>query len=146
VREPNEKEVDAVANPLSALPPVMVDGCDADTRGLVREMIVRMADKWSLLLIEHLSHGPERFTGLMAAVPGISHRMLTHTLRTLERDGMVTRTVHAEVPPRVDYALTDLGMSLSAPVAAFVVWAHEHHSEVAVHRATFDARGGRSER
>jgi DNA-binding HxlR family transcriptional regulator len=134
-----------MANSVQALPDVMVDGCDADTRDLVREMIVRMADKWSLLLIEQLSHGPERFTGLMAAVPGISHRMLTHTLRTLERDGMVTRTAHAEVPPRVEYALTDLGMSLSAPVAAFVVWAHEHHSEVAAHRATFDQRGGRSE-
>lgn len=113
--------------------------CEDARRGLVRDMIVRVADKWTMLIIEQLSSGPMRFTALMASVPGISHRMLTQTLRALQRDGMVSRTAYAEVPPRVEYELTPLGRTLIGPVAAFVAWAQDHHAEVMANRDAYDA-------
>lgn len=113
--------------------------CEQGRRGLVRDMITRVADKWTMLIIEQLSAGPMRFTALMSSVPGISHRMLTQTLRALQRDGMVTRTAYAEVPPRVEYELTELGRTLIGPVAAFVRWAQDHHAEVTANRDAYDA-------
>ncbi len=113
--------------------------CEDTRNGLVRDMIVRLADKWTMLVIQQLAAGPMRFTALMTGVPGISHRMLTQTLRALQRDGTVSRTAYAEVPPRVEYELTPLGRTLIGPVTAFVQWARDHQAEVMRNRAAYDA-------
>ncbi|WP_363355794.1 winged helix-turn-helix transcriptional regulator [Microbacterium sp. LMI12-1-1.1] len=103
-------------------------------------MLESVADKWTILVIEALAEDTKRFTAIETAVPGISHRMLTRTLRNLERDGMLTRTVYAEVPPRVDYALTSLGRTLIEPVDAFIRWAEQHRHIIDENRGAFDAR------
>lgn len=109
-----------------------------DTRTLVRDVFAMTGDKWSMAVIRALGEGPVRFTGLMTAVDGISHRMLTRTLRSLERAGLVSRTAYAESPPRVEYALTPLGETLSEPVRAFVQWTVDHRDEIEASRARFD--------
>ena len=110
------------------------EGCE------VRQILDRIADKWSLLAIALLEGRTLRFTELQRAIDGISHRMLTVTLRQLERDGLVRRTVHPVVPPRVDYELTPLGSTLHATVQALVVWTEQHQDEVAAARSAYDAR------
>jgi DNA-binding HxlR family transcriptional regulator len=107
---------------------------------VIRETFDRLGDKWSLLLVSILSNGPLRFTTLMHAAEGISQRMLTHTLRKLERDGLVQRTVYAEVPPRVEYALTDLGLTLVGPITALADWAVTHETTLQSSQTRFDAR------
>ena len=124
---------------------VTEDGWDArqwDTREdcEVRHILDRIADKWSLLAVALLEGRSMRFTELSRAIDGISQRMLTHTLRQLERDGLVHRTVHATVPPRVDYELTPLGTSLHETIRALVVWTEEHQREIAGARAAYDVR------
>jgi DNA-binding HxlR family transcriptional regulator len=104
-----------------------------------RSVLDRIGDKWSLLLIGILEEGPRRFTELLRAIPGISRRMLTLTLRALERDGLVTRTIYAEVPPRVEYAVTDLGRTLGQPVLALATWAANNQDTILDHRSAFDA-------
>src|SRR5262245_36434165 len=89
----------------------------------VAEILARVGDKWSVLIVKLLGGGPRRFNELRRLVGGISQRMLTLTLRSLERDGLVTRTAFATIPPRVDYALTPLGRSLLVPVRALAHWA-----------------------
>lgn len=96
------------------------------------------SDRWSMPVIRALADGPIRFTRLMAAVPGISHRMLTRTLRNLQRSGLIDRTSYPESPPRVEYELTGLGRSFSAPIEAFVTWTLEHQSEIERNRSRFD--------
>jgi DNA-binding HxlR family transcriptional regulator len=106
---------------------------------LVTELIGRVADKWTMMVIEVLTeHGELRFTRLSEMVPGISYKMLTQTLRQLEREGLVCRTVHPVVPPRVEYRLTTLGFSLSAAFCGVWMWAEEHLTEVESARAAFD--------
>ena len=105
---------------------------------VVRETFDRLGDKWSLLVIRMLSGGPLRFTELKTATEGISQRMLTLTLRSLERDGLVLRTVYAEVPPRVVYELTDLGTTLIAPVSALAEWAITHEEQIRDRQRTYD--------
>ena len=105
---------------------------------IVRETFDRLGDKWSLLVIAILAQGPQRFTALRIGVVGISQRMLTLTLRTLERDGIVTRTVFPEVPPRVEYALSPLGESLVGPVTALADWAVARHEEIRGNQAYYD--------
>jgi DNA-binding HxlR family transcriptional regulator len=109
------------------------------TRAIVRDVFTMISDKWSMPVIEALNVGPVRFTDLMKAVEGISHRMLTRTLRSLERDGLVSRTSYAESPPRVEYELTSLGITLLGPVRAFIEWTHEHQREIERSRTAFDA-------
>ena len=104
----------------------------------IRELLDRLADKWSLLVVELLGDGTHRFTELKRRIDGISQRMLTLTLRQLERDGLVTRTVHATVPPRVDYELTSLGSTLLDAVAPLVTWARGHRTEIAAARRRYD--------
>ncbi|MFJ3403824.1 winged helix-turn-helix transcriptional regulator [Promicromonospora sp. NPDC090134] len=104
-----------------------------------RSVLERIGDKWSLLLIGILEEGPRRFTELLRTVPGISRRMLTITLRALERDGLVTRTIYAEVPPRVEYAVTDLGRTLGQPVLALATWAADNQDAILANRGAFDA-------
>ncbi len=107
----------------------------------VSEVLQRVGDKWSVLVVMMLRDGTQRFSELRRALPGISQRMLTLTLRGLERDGLVTRTVTATViPPRVDYELTPLGNSLAEPVMALGKWAKEHMVDIATARVAFDAR------
>jgi len=100
----------------------------------IREVLDRIGDKWTVLVISTLGSGPLRYSDLHASVPGISQRMLTVTVKELERDGLVTRTAYPEVPPRVVYELTDLGRSLLDAVLALAGWAVAHHDAVAAHR------------
>ncbi|WP_405986558.1 winged helix-turn-helix transcriptional regulator [Streptomyces sp. NBC_00872] len=110
------------------------EGCE------VRQILDRVADKWSLLVIALLERRTLRFTELRNRIEGISQRMLTVTLRQLERDGLVRRTVHPVVPPRVDYELTPLGATLHATIQALVTWTEEHQHEIAVARTEYDHR------
>jgi DNA-binding HxlR family transcriptional regulator len=110
----------------------------------VASVLARVGDKWSVLVIMLLIEGPRRFNELKRMIDGISQRMLTLTLRGLERDGLVTRTVFPTIPPRVDYELTDLGRGLAKPVGALGQWAFEHIPEIERARSKFDARNGRT--
>jgi len=110
------------------------------TRCRVREILERVGDKWSLFVISCLGDGPKRFTALKRSVDGISQRMLTVTLRGLERDGIVSRTMYPVMPPRVDYELTPLGQTLLDAVGALMTWADAHLDEVDAARAAYDAR------
>jgi DNA-binding HxlR family transcriptional regulator len=112
---------------------------DHDCRG-VASVLARVGDKWSVFVIMLLGDGPRRFNELKRMVGGISQRMLTLTLRGLERDGLVTRTVFPTIPPRVDYELTDLGRGLQKPVVALGEWAMEHQAEIEAARTKFDQR------
>jgi DNA-binding HxlR family transcriptional regulator len=112
---------------------------DHSTCIVVREILDRVGDKWSVLVISLLGDRGHRFTELRKAIDGISQRMLTLTLRQLERDGLVSRTVHATVPPRVDYALTPLGQSVLEPIMALTRWAAEHGTDIGQARAQYDA-------
>ncbi|MEO3928366.1 helix-turn-helix domain-containing protein [Micromonosporaceae bacterium B7E4] len=103
-------------------------------------MLDRIADKWSLLVIALLDRQSLRFTELRREVDGISQRMLTVTLRQLERDGLVHRTVHPVVPPRVDYALTPLGVTLHHTIQSLVHWTESHLDEIAAARTSYDER------
>jgi DNA-binding HxlR family transcriptional regulator len=105
----------------------------------VRQILDRIADKWSLLTIALLEDRTLRFTELQRAIDGISQRMLTVTLRQLERDGMVTRVVHPVVPPRVDYTLTPMGASLHETAKGIVSWTERHQADIARARDEYDA-------
>ena len=110
---------------------------------LVNDMIGRVADKWTLLILEVLEeHGVQRFTEIGRKVDGISQKMLTQTLRLMERDGLVIRTVHPVVPPKVEYRLTELGHSLSYAFCGVWTWAEKNIDRVARARAEFDDRKG----
>jgi DNA-binding HxlR family transcriptional regulator len=112
---------------------------ESDCRGAA-SVLARVGDKWSVFVIMLLGGGPRRFNEIKRMVGGISQRMLTLTLRGLERDGLVTRTVFPTSPPRVDYELTDLGRGLWTPVEALGKWAQEHRVEIEDARARFDRR------
>jgi DNA-binding HxlR family transcriptional regulator len=106
----------------------------------VSDVLDRIGDKWSVLVVVMLGDGPKRFNELRRSIASISQRMLTLTLRGLERDGLVTRTVFPTIPPRVDYELTELGRSLLQPVGALGAWARENHAKIVGARREFDAR------
>src|SRR5580704_14101077 len=101
-------------------PQLVIEDCPA------REILDRVGDKWSVMVIVLLGQRIHRFNELHRAIEGISQRMLTLTVRALERDGLVSRTVHASVPPRVDYELTELGRTLLIPLGALAGWAETH--------------------
>jgi DNA-binding HxlR family transcriptional regulator len=104
-----------------------------------RQVVTRVGDRWSLLVISALEAGTLRFQQLRRVVDGISQKMLTQTLRTLERDGLVDRVVHPSVPPRVEYSLTPLGQSLCGPIAEIRRWAYAHMDDIEEARGRFDA-------
>ena len=105
----------------------------------IRTVLAQIGDKWSLLVILMLRDGEHRFSAIQRAIPDISQRMLTQTLRKLERDGLVRRTVTPSIPPRVDYAITELGQSLFAPIGAMAQWAIEKQPKIVKARSVYDA-------
>lgn len=106
----------------------------------VSDVLARVGDKWSVLVIAALGQRPHRFNELKRAIDGVSQRMLTLTVRGLERDGFITRTVTPSIPPRVDYALTDLGRSVLEPTRAMGEWALANREAVEAARRAYDAR------
>jgi DNA-binding HxlR family transcriptional regulator len=107
----------------------------------VRSILDRVGDKWTTLVISNLAVGsPLRFSELKRQVGGISQRMLTETLRGLERNGVLFRTVYPTIPPKVEYTLTELGLSLVGPIQALVGWALDHRSEIVTARSRFDEK------
>lgn len=114
---------------------------DPRVERLVNDLIGRIADKWTMLILELLAQqGEMRFTQIGRAVDGISQKMLTQTLRQMERDGLVHRTVHPVVPPKVEYRLTDLGLTLGEAFCGVWLWAETHLDRIEAARAAFDAR------
>ena len=115
-----EPEMAAAAGPCASIP--------ADDMAFIRQILDRVGDKWSTLVVAVLDDGPLRYTDLQRQIPGISQRMLTHTLHQLREDGLITRTAYAEVPPRVEYALAPLGHGRHTIVRQLIDWAADHPS------------------
>jgi DNA-binding HxlR family transcriptional regulator len=135
-----KKKVQKVgAKAASSAPPPQTD---PKLDALVREIIERVADKWTMLVLEVLEeHGVVRFTRLGELVGGVSQKMLTKTVRQMERDGLVTRTVYPVIPPRVEYRLTELGRSLGAAFCGVWIWAEKHGDEIERARKAFGEEG-----
>jgi DNA-binding HxlR family transcriptional regulator len=112
--------------------------CDESNCAPIREILDRVGDKWSLYIIASLHGGPLRFNEIKREVDGISQRMLTLTLRSLERDGLLTRLVHATRPLRVDYELTTMGHSLRAPIVGLITWAIDNRGRMEKARTSYD--------
>jgi DNA-binding HxlR family transcriptional regulator len=115
------------------LAPAYTEGCPT------RKVLDRIGDKWTTLIVMLLSEGPKRFSELQHTIGGISQKMLTQTLRSLERDGLVHRTVYPETPIRVEYSLTALGKTLCDPIGAILRWSAEHIGEVSAAQSEYDA-------
>jgi DNA-binding HxlR family transcriptional regulator len=128
LKSPGHKAVPAARSPHHP------EGCEA------REILDRIGDKWSVYVVAMLKDGPLRFSALKRTIAAISQRMLTLTLRGLERDGLVTRTVYPTVPPSVEYALTPLGRTLLEPVMALAAWSERNKGRIAAARERFDRR------
>ena len=111
----------------------------------ISTLLSRIGDKWSVLIVATLAEGPRRFNELRREIPSVSQRMLTLTLRNLERDGLVSRAVTPTIPPRVDYALTDLGHSLQKPITALTQWAIDNVASIHSAQAQFDAEHDKAE-
>ncbi|MCP2247368.1 winged helix-turn-helix transcriptional regulator [Lentzea aerocolonigenes] len=124
-------EMAAATGPCASIP--------ADHMAFIRQVLDRVGDKWSMLIVAVLQDGPLRYTDLQRQIPGISQRMLTHTLHQLQGDGLVTRTAYAEVPPRVEYALTPLGRGLHEIVLQLIGWVADHHDEIRANRSGTNA-------
>lgn len=135
-----EEQIAAAKAYAAATPP---DDLDPKIEVLVNELIGRVADKWTMLILELLAeHGELRFTRLSKLLKGVSQKMLTQTLRHMERDGLVTRTVHPVVPPKVEYKLTAIGLSLGAAFCGVWVWAAENLEQVERARLAFSRKDG----
>ena len=132
---------------MTAVPPARIthpetgEVADPRVEALVNEVIGRVADKWTMLILEVLAeHGETRFTRVGELVGGISQKMLTQTLRQMERDGLVVRTVHPVIPPKVEYRLTDLGFTLAEAFCGVWTWAETNINRIEAARAAFDGR------
>jgi len=132
---------------MTELPPARIahpetgEVADPRVEALVNDVIGRVADKWTMLILEVLAeHGETRFTRVGELVGGISQKMLTQTLRQMERDGLVTRTVHPVIPPKVEYRLTDLGFTLAEAFCGVWMWAEKNIDRIEAARAAFDGR------
>jgi DNA-binding HxlR family transcriptional regulator len=126
-----------------AAPTLKPSGVQEGNQALVRETLARIADKWTLVVIDALADGELRFSRLRERVGGVSQKMLTKTLRQLERDGLLTRRVHAVVPPRVDYKLTARGESLGEAVCAVWLWVEANAAHVQRARRSYDGKAER---
>ena len=125
---------------MTGRPPKPWPASDPRVDALVTEVIGRVADKWTMLILEALAdHGELRFTQVGRELPGISQKMLTQTLRQMERDGLVERTVHPVIPPRVDYKLTDLGYTLGEAFCGVWTWAEDNLARIEAARARFNS-------
>jgi DNA-binding HxlR family transcriptional regulator len=125
---------------MAGVPPKPWPDSDPRVDALVDDVIGQVADKWTMLILEVLAdHGELRFTQVGRHVPGISQKMLTQTLRQMERDGLVRRTVHPVIPPRVEYKLTDLGYGLGQAFCGVWTWAEENIARIEAARIRFDA-------
>jgi DNA-binding HxlR family transcriptional regulator len=113
---------------------------DPEVCGAISDMLARIGDKWSLLIVSTLGDGPLRFNELRRQIADISQKMLSSTLKVLERDGLVERTVLPSVPPQVEYALTDLGRELQQPVSALAQWTAANTPRIMAARAQYDSR------
>ena len=111
----------------------------------ISTLLSRIGDKWTVLVVQTLGAGPKRFNELRREIPSVSQRMLTLTLRNLERDGLVNRTVTPSIPPRVDYELTELGQSLQKPICGLATWATDNVEAIHEAQARFDAERDESE-
>ena len=111
----------------------------------ISTLLSRIGDKWTVLVVQTLGEGPKRFNQLRREIPSVSQRMLTLTLRNLERDGLVSRTVTPSIPPRVDYELTELGQSLQKPICGLATWALENVEAIHESQARFDAQQDKAE-
>lgn len=134
---------------MTALPPARIahpetgEYAEPRVEALVNDVIGRVADKWTMLILEVLAeHGEQRFTRVGELVGGISQKMLTQTLRQMERDGLVIRTVHPVIPPKVEYRLTDLGVTLAEAFCGVWMWAEKNIDRIEAARAEFDGRKG----
>ncbi len=125
---------------IDAAVPIDAGARSEPTTCRAREVLQRVGDKWSVLAIDLLGPGTMRFSELHRAIDGITARMLTVTLRGLERDGIVTRTIHPVIPPRVEYALTPMGRTLLDTIGQLVTWADSHLPEIEAARAAYDVR------
>lgn len=125
-------EMAAAFGPCASIP--------AERMPFIRQALDRVGDKWSMLIVAILEDGPLRYTDLQRRIPGISQRMLTHTLQQLQQDGLVTRTAYAEVPPRVEYALSPLGRGLHGIVMQLIGWAADHYDELRANRERVSSR------
>lgn len=133
----------AVATAVTQRIPPPPEVIDPRVEGLVTELIGRVADKWTMLVLEALTeHGTVRFTRLGKLVEGISQKMLTQTLRQMEREGLISRTVYPVIPPKVEYDLTELGSTLSAAFCGVWIWADQNLEKVEAARRAFDERTG----
>ncbi|MEW1860622.1 helix-turn-helix domain-containing protein [Streptomyces sp. NPDC088194] len=130
MQDSTDGEMAAAIGPCASIP--------ADHMPFIRQVLDRVGDKWSMLITAALEDGPLRYTDLQRQIPGISQRMLTHTLRQLRDDGLITRTAYAEVPPRVEYALAPLGRGLHEIVMRLIGWVADHHDEIRANRAQSD--------
>jgi len=128
--------VDPVIGPVVLDPDPFASACPS------RQVLDRIGDRWTVLVVVSLADGPKRFSELDRRIDGVSQKMLTQTLRGLERDGLVTRTVHAQVPPRVEYELTDVGRTLIGPLNALTDWARSHMPGIEEARRRYDDRSG----
>lgn len=127
--------MDTITRPLPEYPP------DAFAKACASRVVLdRIGDRWTVLVVVALADGRLRFSELRARIEGVTPKVLTQTLRALERDGILTRTVFAEVPPRVEYELTGLGRDLLAPIDAVRVWAEQHAAAIVANRASYDDR------
>lgn len=120
------------------------DTHDTDTCHRISELLSRIGDKWTLLIVRALGQGPKRFSALKRELGSISQKMLTRTLRNLERDGFVSRKVTPSTPPQVEYALTEMGQDLFCPIAALSEWTFANADAIDAARADYDARHGTS--
>lgn len=130
MRRPSMKKPDAAAAPCQEH--------DEDCRSLGK-ILDHVGDKWTVMVVGVLTKGPTRFNAIMRDIGGVSHRMLTLTLRNLERDGLVTRTAYATVPPKVEYELTQTGKSLIEPLRVLSAWVVEHRAQIEEARLKFDS-------
>ncbi|MBN3215067.1 winged helix-turn-helix transcriptional regulator [Pectobacterium polaris] len=123
--------------------PVKILEPDEETQNeckAIAQVLDRIGDKWTVMVVGVISGGPQRFNTILRTIGGVSHRMLTLTLRGLERDGLVTRTIYPTIPPKVEYELTELGSSLIAPLKALSSWGIKHRPAIEEARSRYDAR------
>ena len=114
-------------------------------RELALDVLNRVADKWAVLTVAHLARNPQRFTDLLENIPGISRKMLSVTLKQLERDGLVSRKIRVGTPSSVDYVVTDLGRTLFDPLIAVALWVFDHKDEIVANRQAFDDAANRAD-